>query len=62
MNGPTISDLRTLCAVIAHSQIHMPATSGLARALPPGFDGTDLAILEWIAAEGRRAGRWLVPA
>lgn len=61
MNGPTISDLATLRAVIAHSQIYVPsALAQSARPLPPGFDAADLAILEWIAAEGRRAGRRLV--
>jgi hypothetical protein len=63
MNGPTISDLATLCAVIARSQIYVPATPAQsARPLPPGYDAADLAILEWIAAEGRRAGRRLVLA
>jgi hypothetical protein len=57
MNGPTISDLATLGAVIAHSQIYVPFSPARARPLPPGFDEADLAILEWIAAEGRRAGR-----
>jgi hypothetical protein len=62
MNGPTISDLATLRAVIAHSQIHVLAPAPSARALPPGFDAVDFAILEWIAAEGRRAGRRLALA
>jgi hypothetical protein len=59
MNGPTISDLATLRAVIAHSQICVPPLPASVRALPPGFDAADLVILEWIAAEGRRAGRRL---
>ncbi len=58
------SELATLLAVIAHSQIVVaqPATgaSRRLRSLPAGFDATDLAILDWIAAEGRRAGRGLV--
>ena len=53
------SDLETLTAVIAHSQIIAVAPS-LRRPLPAGFDATDVAILEWIAAEGRRAGRSLL--
>lgn len=57
MNGPTVSDLATLRAVIARSQIYVPASPRQARPLPPGFDAADLAILEWIAGEARRAGR-----
>lgn len=59
MNGPTVSDLATLRAVIARSQIYVPASPRQARLLPPGFDTADIAVLEWIAAEGRRAGRRL---
>ena len=59
MNGSNRPDLATLCAVIAHSQIYVPAPAGSARPLPRGFDAADRAILEWIAAEGRRAGRRL---
>lgn len=59
MNGPTVSDLATLRAVIAHSQIYVLGLPGSVRALPPGFGAADVAILEWIAAEGRRAGRRL---
>jgi hypothetical protein len=32
----------------------------LDTALPDGFGETDIAILEWIAAEGRRLGRRVV--
>lgn len=56
MHGSNFPELATLRAVIAHSQIYVPARAGDARPLPPGFDAADLAILEWIAAEGRRAG------
>ena len=59
MNGSNCPDLATLRAVIAHSQIYIPALTGSARPLPFGFDAADLAILEWIAAEGRRTGRRL---
>ena len=47
-------DLSVLSAVIAHSQIVvvLPAVTG--QRLPAGFDKVDIAILEWIAAEGRR--------
>lgn len=56
-------DYPTLAAIIARSQIIMPrALMPRAlkqrvtprRCLPAGFDDTDVAILEWIAAEGRR--------
>jgi hypothetical protein len=47
-------DLDTLAAVIAHSQI---VVVDRVRRLPAGFDDVDVAILDWIAAEGRRAGR-----
>jgi len=60
MSGSNFPELATLRAVIAHSQIYVPARAGGARPLPPGFDAADLAILEWIAAEGRRAGLRLV--
>ena len=29
--------------------------------LPAGFDYVDIAVLDWIAAEGRRLGRGLLP-
>jgi hypothetical protein len=52
--------LATLAAVIAHSQIVLAkAEKPLAR-LPAGFEAVDVAVLEWIAAEGRRAGRSLL--
>lgn len=59
MDGSNFPDLATLRAVIAHSQLYLPRPAGCACPLPPGFDVADLAILEWIAAEGRRAGRRL---
>ncbi len=46
----------TLAAVIAHSQIVVPSPES-ASCLPAGFDAVDLAILDWIAAEGKRVGR-----
>jgi hypothetical protein len=46
-------DLETLAAVIARSQIIVAAP---AKRLPAGYDDVDVAILEWIAAEGRHAG------
>ena len=64
-------DFETLAAVIARSEIvvqkmqiivlKMMRPKVLPRsALPAGFDDTDIAILEWIAAEGRRAARSVV--
>lgn len=46
----------TLAAVIAHSQIVIALPAKPAPCLPAGFDDTDVAMLEWIVAEGRRAG------
>lgn len=45
------ADLETIAAVIARSPIVVARPR---RRLPAGFDETDVAILEWIAAEGRR--------
>lgn len=50
-------DLETLAAVIAHSQIVVVRPVTRTARLPTGFDEFDLAILDWIAAEGRRVGR-----
>jgi hypothetical protein len=46
----------TVAAVVAHSQIVVPRPECTLR-LPAGFDAVEVAILDWIAAEGRRAGR-----
>jgi len=54
-------DIATLAAVIAHSQIvvRIVLSEQLSR-LPAGFDDVDLAILDWIADQGRRAnGRFV---
>ena len=45
-------------AVIAHSQI-VVASPATGPRLPTGFGAVDIAILRWIASEGRRAGRAL---
>jgi hypothetical protein len=50
-----------LAAVIAHSQIIMARPRRPAPRLPAGFDDVDIAMLDWIAAEGRRLGRNLLP-
>lgn len=65
--GTEFSDLGTIVAVIAHSQIVVQILAAAPaahrypfadpRPLPPGFGDVDVAVLEWIAAEGRRAGR-----
>jgi hypothetical protein len=52
--------LETLTDVIAHSQIVVENAAGRAVRLPTGFDATDVAILDWIVAEGRRVGCGLV--
>jgi hypothetical protein len=55
------ADLATLVAVISHSQIVVAeeaVESG--RSLPDGFDDVDVTILDWIAADGRRARQGLV--
>ncbi len=65
--GTEFSDLGTLAAVIAHSQIVVAAAAATAdrpplrehSPLPDGFGEVDVAVLEWIAAEGRRVGRGL---
>ena len=54
------ADLDTITAVIAHSQIVVAVAVASAR-LPAGFDDIDVAILQWIAAEGRRAGARYLP-
>jgi hypothetical protein len=59
--GTDFPDLNTLAAVIAHSQIvvETPAADRPLvghRPLPAGFGEVDMAVLEWIAAEGRRFG------
>jgi len=52
--------LETLTDVIALSQIIVENAAARAVLLPTGFDATDVAILDWIVAEGRRVGRGLV--
>jgi len=56
------TDLETLTAVIAHSQIVVAksAVRVAVQGLLPGFEAADVAILDWIVAESRRASRGLV--
>ena len=58
--GTNYADLDMLAGVIAHSPIVVAAAASDARRFPAGFDDVDIAVLEWIAAEGRRAGREFV--
>ena len=55
---PTIE---SLSAVIAHSQIVVAQPYRAVSSLPASFDCVDVAVLDWIAAEGRRLGRGLLP-
>jgi hypothetical protein len=50
-------DLDTLTAVIARSPIVVSEPPSCVARLPAGFGEVDVAILQWIAAEGRRIGR-----
>jgi hypothetical protein len=62
-------DIETLASAIAQSPIVMTPAAARRR-LPDdlqdmgfremGFEDIDVAILEWIAAEGRRVGRSLI--
>jgi hypothetical protein len=58
----TLTDFDLIAAVIARSPIVFSnlcsAEPGVRLAgLPDRFDDVDLAILDWITAEGRRIGR-----
>jgi hypothetical protein len=53
-----LADVDTLAAVIAHSQIVVAAPR---VRLPAGFDEVDIAVLDWIVAEGHRVGRNFAP-
>jgi hypothetical protein len=46
--------------VIAHSQIVVAQPQRPMPSLPAGFDDSDIAVLDWIAAAGRRLGRGLL--
>jgi hypothetical protein len=50
-------DLGTIAAAIARSKIVVALPAAPASRLPAGFDQVDAAILDWIAAEGRRIGQ-----
>jgi hypothetical protein len=62
MNDASIADatdLATLVAAIARSPIVVARAAAPAPRLPVGYDSVDAAVLDWIAAEGRRIGRSL---
>jgi hypothetical protein len=50
--------LQAILAIISRSPI---AVAQRAVDLPPGFTEVDVAVLDWIAAEGRRRGRGYTP-
>jgi len=50
-------DVATLAATIAHSEIVVPQRSRYLECFPVGYEEIDVAVLDWIAAEGRRVGR-----
>jgi len=49
-------DIATLAAMISHSQIVVPEPPRYLECLPAGYEEIDVAILDWIAGEGRRVG------
>lgn len=59
--GVGCSTFETISAVIAHSQIVVRGRSRTALRLPAGFEPTDIAILDWIAAQTWRSARRLLP-
>lgn len=54
-SGAKYPDVGTLTAMIARSPIVAQPRCSDSRGLPFGFDEVDLAVLEWIAADARRA-------
>jgi len=59
--GSCLPTVESLSAVIAHSQIVVAQPYRAVSSLPAGFDCADAAVLDWIAEEGRRLGRGLLP-
>jgi hypothetical protein len=45
--------IEMLAAVIVHSQIVVAQPHSPITALPAGFEDLDIAVLDWIAVEGR---------
>ncbi len=52
-------DIATLAAMVSHSQIVVSDPPQYTACFPAGYEEVDIAVLEWIAAEGRRVGRGL---
>ncbi len=52
--------LQSLTVAIVQSPIVVDLPAKPALRLPAGFDAVDAAVLDWIAAEGRRLGRSFV--
>jgi hypothetical protein len=52
-------DIAMLAAMIAHSEIVVPEAPRYLERFPAGYEEIDIAILDWIAAEGRRVSRGL---
>jgi hypothetical protein len=59
--GSYFPTIEGISAVIAHSQIGVAQPYRAVSSLPAGFDYADIAVLDWIAAEGRFLGRGLLP-
>jgi hypothetical protein len=53
--------IEKISAVIARSQIVVAQPCRAVPSLPTGFDYVDIAVLDWIAVDGRRQGRGLLP-
>jgi len=51
----------SLSAVIGHSQVMVAQPHCPTQTLPAGFNYTDIAVLDWIAAEGRGQDRNHLP-
>jgi hypothetical protein len=52
--------VKTLAVAIACSQIVVAQPRSPMPSLPGGFDDVDIAVLDWIAAEGRSVCRRLL--
>jgi len=55
--GIDYQTVETLAVVIGCSQIVMAQPRTPMPSLPGGFDSVDIAVLDWIAAEGRSVSR-----
>ena len=55
--GSDYPTVETLALVITQSQIVVAQPHSPMPALPAGFEDLDIAVLDWIAVEGRRPDR-----